>query len=119
MPRTSRRDESQDTLASETRCLWKPGEPSADPSRRATRLAGLNLPRRAIAGLPEHLRGAKVEGVPHTPWRLLEPMRIAQSDILEFSRNAEHVSPEFPDETTVVRTDGIGYPRSCKPVRHP
>ncbi len=27
----------------------------------------------AIAGLPEELRGAKVDGVPHTPWRLLEP----------------------------------------------
>lgn len=51
----------------------------------------------AIANLPEHLRGAKVDGVPHTPWRLLEHMRICQWDILEFSRNAEHVSPDFPD----------------------
>lgn len=52
---------------------------------------------RAVADLPDHLRGAKVEGVSHTPWRLLEHMRIAQWDILEFSRNAGHVSPEFPD----------------------
>jgi hypothetical protein len=51
----------------------------------------------AIAGLPEERRGAKVEGVPHTPWRLLEHVRIAQWDILEFCRNAGHVSPEFPD----------------------
>ena len=51
----------------------------------------------ALAGLPDDLRGAKVERVPHTPWRLLEHMRIAQWDILEFSRNAGHVSPEFPD----------------------
>ena len=51
----------------------------------------------AVAGLPDDVRGAKVEGVSHTPWRLLEHMRIAQRDILEFSRNAEHVSPEFPD----------------------
>lgn len=50
----------------------------------------------AIEGLPAELRGAKVTGIPHTPWRLLEHMRICQWDILEFSRNAQHVSPEFP-----------------------
>ena len=51
----------------------------------------------AIAALPEDLRGAKVESVSHTPWRLLEHLRICQRDILEFSRNPEHVSPNFPD----------------------
>ncbi len=51
----------------------------------------------AIADLPVELRGAKVAGVPHTPWRLLEHLRIAQWDILEFSRNPRHVSPSFPD----------------------
>jgi hypothetical protein len=51
----------------------------------------------AIAGLPVELRGAKLPGVPHSPWRLLEHMRIAQWDILEFSRNPRHVSPKFPD----------------------
>ncbi|HKB34817.1 MAG TPA: DinB family protein [Gemmataceae bacterium] len=51
----------------------------------------------AIAGLPPKLRGTTVKGVPHTPWRLLEHLRIAQWDILEFSRNPQHVSPEFPD----------------------
>lgn len=51
----------------------------------------------AIAGLRAELRGRKVPGVPHTPWRLLEHLRIAQWDILEFSRNPKHVSPEFPD----------------------
>jgi hypothetical protein len=50
-----------------------------------------------VAGLPGELRGASVDGVSHTPWRLLEHMRICQWDILEFSRNAQHVSPEFPD----------------------
>ena len=52
---------------------------------------------KAIAGLPAELRGAKVPGLPHTPWRLLEHMRIAQWDILEFSRNPKHVSPPWPD----------------------
>ena len=51
----------------------------------------------AIADLPKELRGAKPQGVPHTPWRLLGHMRICQWDILEFSRNPDHVSPEFPD----------------------
>lgn len=51
----------------------------------------------AIADLPVELRGAKPAGLPHTPWRLLEHMRIAQWDILEFSRNPRHVSPPFPE----------------------
>ncbi|MEJ2006965.1 MAG: DinB family protein [Acidobacteriota bacterium] len=51
----------------------------------------------AIAKLPPKLRGAKPAGIPHTPWRLLEHMRIAQWDILEFSRNPKHVSPDWPD----------------------
>ncbi len=51
----------------------------------------------AIAGLPVEFRGVRPAGVPHTPWRLLEHMRIAQWDILEFSRNPRHASPEFPD----------------------
>ena len=51
----------------------------------------------AVADLSPELRGTKPPGQPHTPWRLLEHMRIAQWDILEFSRNPEHVSPDFPD----------------------
>ncbi|MDB5309211.1 MAG: transporter [Gemmataceae bacterium] len=51
---------------------------------------------KAIGGIPPALRGGKVPPVPHTPWRLLEHLRIAQWDILEFSRNPEHVSPEWP-----------------------
>ena len=51
----------------------------------------------AVADLPMQLQGRSAAGQPHTPWRLLEHMRLAQSDILEFSRNPAHVSPEFPD----------------------
>ena len=50
----------------------------------------------AIADMPPDLRGAKPPGLPHTPWRLLEHMRIAQWDILRFSVDPDHVSPEFP-----------------------
>jgi hypothetical protein len=51
----------------------------------------------AVAGVPPALRGAKPAGVAHSPWQILEHMRIAQWDILEFIRNPRHVSPEFPD----------------------
>ena len=51
----------------------------------------------AVKDFPERLRGKKPEGQPHTAWRLLEHMRIAQWDIVEFSRNAKHVSPEWPE----------------------
>ena len=51
----------------------------------------------AIRNLPANLRGVRPEGQPHTPWRLLEHLRIAQWDILEFSRGADHVSPAWPD----------------------
>ena len=49
-----------------------------------------------IAGWPAKLRGSKPKGLPHTAWQLLEHMRIAQWDILEFSRNPKYVSPEWP-----------------------
>src|SRR5215470_762867 len=51
----------------------------------------------AVEGFPEAKRGSFVAGLPHTGWQLLEHARIAQWDILEFSRNAKHVSPEFPE----------------------
>jgi len=52
---------------------------------------------RAVAGLPVELRGAKAANMPHSPWRLVEHMRICQWDILAFSKNRDHVSPDFPD----------------------
>jgi hypothetical protein len=50
-----------------------------------------------IKNFPEELRGKKVKGCPYTAWQLLEHMRIAQWDILEFSRNRNHVSPKWPE----------------------
>ncbi len=50
----------------------------------------------AVARFPAALRGMKPAGAQHSAWQLIEHMRIAQWDILEFSRNAAHVSPEFP-----------------------
>ena len=50
-----------------------------------------------LANLPQEFQGKKPEGAPHTPWQLLEHMRIAQEDILEFSRDPKHESPKFPE----------------------
>lgn len=52
--------------------------------------------RDVLNGIPEAMRGTKPPRAPHTAWQLLEHMRIAQWDILEFSRNPKHVSPKFP-----------------------
>ena len=51
----------------------------------------------AVEDFPEAKRGAFIAGLPHTGWQLLEHSRIAQWDILEFSRNPKHVSPGFPE----------------------
>jgi hypothetical protein len=50
----------------------------------------------AFKDLPAQLRGKRPKGVQHSAWEVLEHMRIAQWDILEFSRNPKHKSPEFP-----------------------
>ena len=50
-----------------------------------------------IGDFPASLINCAIEGVPYTPWQVLEHMRIGQWDILEFSRDANHVSPKFPE----------------------
>jgi hypothetical protein len=52
---------------------------------------------KTVADLPPKLRGTKPAGLPHSPWRLVEHMRIAQWDILQFCIDPRHVSPSFPD----------------------
>jgi hypothetical protein len=63
----------------------------------------------ALEGFPPQQRGTYASGLPHTGWQLLEHLRIAQWDILEFSRNPGHVSPEFPEgywpKTPAPRTE--------------
>jgi hypothetical protein len=51
----------------------------------------------AVNGFPKELRGRRPEGCPHSPWQLLEHMRIVQWDILEFTRDQKHESPVFPE----------------------
>jgi len=60
----------------------------------------------AVKGMPFALQRKVPKGGEHSPWQLLEHLRIALWDILEFSRNPKHVSPKWPE----------GYwPKSKKP----
>jgi hypothetical protein len=52
---------------------------------------------KAIAGLTAGLRGVKPPNLPFSAWHLLEHLRIAQWDIVEFSVNPKHVSPAWPE----------------------
>ena len=52
----------------------------------------------AVADFPVAMRGAKPAGAPHTAWQLLEHMRLAQEDILDFSRNPHYREKKFPDD---------------------
>ena len=75
----------------------------------------------AIDGFPEAKRGAFVEGLRHTVWQLMEHVRIAQRDILEFSRNPKHVSPGFPEgywPKTPVPPDEAAWEESVQAFQH-
>ena len=50
-----------------------------------------------VIDIPAELRGRKAPDVPYTAWMLLEHMRIAQWDILGFSRDPKHTSPAWPE----------------------
>jgi hypothetical protein len=50
----------------------------------------------AVKDFPPELRGVRPPGAPHSAWELLEHLRIALWDIVEFSRDGNHVSPEWP-----------------------
>ena len=52
----------------------------------------------ALEGLPAELRGAKPDKLPYSIWQLVEHIRIAQWDMLEFSRDPNHQSPNWPDD---------------------
>jgi len=61
----------------------------------------------AVKGLPAELRGKRPKGAEHSPWEILEHMRIAQQDILEFSTNPKYAAREWPDDY---------WPKSPKPA---
>jgi hypothetical protein len=75
----------------------------------------------ALDGFHEAKRGAFVEGLKHTGWQLMEHVRIAQWDILEFSRNPKHKSPGFPEgywPKTPVPPDDAAWEKSVQAFQH-
>jgi len=74
----------------------------------------------AVAGFPVELRGVKPKGAPHTPWQLLEHLRLAQWDILDFSRNPAYQEMKFPDDywpKTEAPPDAAAWDRSIEQFR--
>jgi hypothetical protein len=51
----------------------------------------------AVKNFPQEMRGVKPKGAAHTGWELLEHLRIAQEDILDFSRNPKYVLKKWPE----------------------
>ncbi|HTB97691.1 MAG TPA: DinB family protein [Terracidiphilus sp.] len=75
---------------------------------------------RAIKDLPVELRGKRPKGAEHSPWEIVEHLRIAQWDILEFSRDAQHKSPKWPEEywpKNAVPPDEKAWDRTVRAFR--
>jgi hypothetical protein len=51
----------------------------------------------AIKDLRASVRGQRPKGAEHSPWQILEHLRIAQWDILEFAVDSKHKSPDWPE----------------------
>ena len=74
----------------------------------------------AVADFPLAEINTKPPGVPYSFWHLVEHLRICQSDILEFVRDPEHVSPEFPVglwPAPDAETDAEGWQQSIDAFR--
>ena len=74
----------------------------------------------AVKDMPAELRGKTPKGAGHSPWELLEHLRLAQWDILEFSRNAKHESPKWPEgywPNTKAPADGKAWDKSVRAFR--
>lgn len=51
----------------------------------------------AVDGLSSQLQGVRPQGLPYSPWELLEHIRLAQRDILDFCRDPSYKAPKWPD----------------------
>ncbi len=51
----------------------------------------------ALKGLPTEMRGVVTNDLPYSIWQILEHIRIAQWDMVEFSKDGSHESPKWPD----------------------
>jgi hypothetical protein len=75
----------------------------------------------AVKDFPVELRGMKPSGAPHSAWELIEHIRLAEWDIVEFSRDAKHVSPEWPSgywPATPEPPDDAAWKKSIAAVKN-
>jgi hypothetical protein len=62
----------------------------------------------ALKDLPANLRGRRPEGLPHSPWELVEHIRIAQNDLLDFCRNPNYSHDlDWPDDYWPEEVDSV------------
>jgi hypothetical protein len=75
--------------------------------------------KKALQNLPKALRSVKPDKLPYSIWQLLEHIRIAQWDMLEFCKDGNHQSPEWPDgywsKETGPESDGT-WEKSVKQI---
>ncbi|HEX6911898.1 MAG TPA: DinB family protein [Longimicrobium sp.] len=52
----------------------------------------------AVEGIPPEMRGRQAQGLPYSPWQLVEHLRITQRDILDFCRDPKYQEIRWPDD---------------------
>jgi uncharacterized damage-inducible protein DinB len=52
----------------------------------------------AVADMPKDAMGETLPGMPHSAWQLLEHLRLAQRDILDFCRDPKYKAPHWPED---------------------
>lgn len=71
----------------------------------------------AVANFPAALMNVKPPNVPYTCWHLIEHIRIAQWDILEYTRDPKHISPPWPEGHWAhpdAQTDQAGWDETIR-----
>jgi len=51
---------------------------------------------KVVAGIPPKLRGTRPAGAPHSPWEIVEHLRLAQADIIEFCVSSTYAEKRWP-----------------------
>ena len=73
----------------------------------------------AITDLPPGLRGVKPDNLPYSIWQLVEHIRITQWDMVKFSQEEKHKSPQWPEEywvKNIAPSDDGAWDRSIKQI---
>jgi DinB superfamily len=74
----------------------------------------------AIDGMPAKLRGQRPRNYPHSAWELVEHIRLAQIDLLDFMTNPRYVAPKWPDDywpQTPAPPTRVAWSRSLAEIR--